>query len=593
MKRRNHKRRGRKIIAPPARKKSNDGSQRSARRAQSTKTPGGLPVAGVGASAQKLGESDDQVRENEQRFRSLISAITDVPWTTDPEGAFVTPQPAWTAFTGQAWEEHRGFGWLNTLHPEDRDRIMQTWQEACEKRSLYEAHGRLWHETTNEYRYFTARATPILNEDGSIREWVGACQDVHERKLAEQRLATRAAQQAVLYGFAERANRTFTLAEIYNAALDALLTTLPCDRASILLTDEKGVMRFTAWRGLSDEYRRAVEGHSPWAPDARDPQPFCIGNVAEADLDPGLRATVQKEGIAALAFIPILHEGRLMGKFMVYWNTANRCEADLQLCQTIATNLAWAIERKRGEEGLERLVKERTAALRETVGELEAFSYSVAHDLRAPLRAMHGYASVLLQEARSKLAPKEIGHLETIARSATRLDGLIQDVLSYTRVLRANAPMGRVELGHLLRDTIANYPDFQAPKAEVTIEGELPAVLGNTALMTQCISNLLSNAVKFVVEGVTPKIRVYAENSSLPSSPSVKVYFQDNGIGIEPHNHGRIFRMFERIHPASEFEGTGIGLTIVRKAVQRMGGEVGFRSEPGRGSTFWIALQKA
>lgn len=445
---------------------------------------------------------------------------------------------------------------------------------------------------------------PLKNARGEITGAINCFYDITERKRSEQALGLRAAQQNALYQLAERANRARTFADICDPALEAILTALPCDRAALLLADDDGLMRFIAWRGLSERYRAAVEGHSPWQRDERDPQIVCIQNVAEAAMEEQLRRVVQREGIAAMAFVPLRHQDRLIGKFMVYWNAANRCGTEeLQLCQTIATTVAWAIERKRGEEGLERLVKERTAALRETVGELEGFSYSVAHDLRAPLRAMHGFANLLLEQARQKLEPEELGHLERIARSATRLDGLIQDVLNYTRIMRGDAPVSRVDLDQLVRDVIHSYDVFRPGKAEVSVEGTLPAVLGNSALLTQCVSNLVGNAVKFVAPGTTPKVRIWCEQINLKEGskeseggerkPSVRILVQDQGIGIAPHNHPRVFRMFERLHPAAEFEGTGIGLTIVRKAVRRMGGEVGFTSEPGKGSTFWMDLHQA
>jgi PAS domain S-box-containing protein len=141
------------------------------------------------------------VRESEERFRTLVSVITDVPWTADARGAFVTPQPAWQAHTGQSWEELRAFGWLNALHPEDREEVRASWQRACEAGSaMHDSRGRLWHASSRQYRYFVARATPIRNADGSVREWVGACTDVHEREmLLDSERAARAE--------AERANR--------------------------------------------------------------------------------------------------------------------------------------------------------------------------------------------------------------------------------------------------------------------------------------------------------------------------------------------------------------------------------------------------
>jgi PAS domain S-box-containing protein len=137
------------------------------------------------------------VREAADRFRSLVSVITDVPWTADPSGAFTTAQPAWAWYTGQAWEEYRGFGWIEALHPDDREDLRKSWLQACTTNSAYvSAHGRLWHDPTRQYRYFEAQATPVFNQDGTVREWVGAYTDINARRQLEQQLEERAAELA-------------------------------------------------------------------------------------------------------------------------------------------------------------------------------------------------------------------------------------------------------------------------------------------------------------------------------------------------------------------------------------------------------------
>ncbi|HSH96305.1 MAG TPA: ATP-binding protein [Roseimicrobium sp.] len=144
-------------------------------------------------------------------------------------------------------------------------------------------------------------------------------------------------------------------------------------------------------------------------------------------------------------------------------------------------------------------------------------------------------------------------------------------------------------MSRLVGDMIATYPDWQPPRAHVFIDGTLPSVEGNEAFLTQCFSNLVGNAVKFQPAGNHPRVRIWAE----ARENEVRVWVEDNGIGIAPENHRRIFGLFEQVNAPSEYEGTGVGLTIVRKAVERMNGRYGFESALGQGSRFWFQLKTA
>jgi signal transduction histidine kinase len=244
-------------------------------------------------------------------------------------------------------------------------------------------------------------------------------------------------------------------------------------------------------------------------------------------------------------------------------------------------------EWKQHEQHLEETVADRTSQLRDMVGELESFSYSIVHDMRAPLRAMQSFARILQEECGSQISPDGKDYIRRIVTAADRLDRLIQDVLSYSRASRTGVPLTPVDVGKLVKNILESYPNLQPPNVDVQVEGELPVVLGNEAALTQCISNLMTNAAKFVAPGVPPRIRVWAETDG----DRARIFFHDNGIGIDNSAHEKIFGIFQRA--SRGYEGTGIGLAIVKKAIERMKGTVGLQSQPGRGSTFWLDLARA
>jgi PAS domain S-box-containing protein len=221
----------------------------------------------------------------------------------------------------------------------------------------------------------------LKNGNGQVQGAINCFQDVTERQRAEASLARRMEEQAALYQLTDSLHRAESLSDVYDAALDAILRALPCQRASILLFDDAGVMRFVAWRGLSDDYRRAVDGHSPWTPDAKDPKPICIDDIESADLDEPLRATIKAEGIGALGFIPLVTGDKLVGKFMSYYDAAHVfTDAELDLAVAIGRQLGFGVERIRAEQA--RRIAE--AELRES----EARERARAAELRTIMEAV-------------------------------------------------------------------------------------------------------------------------------------------------------------------------------------------------------------
>jgi PAS domain S-box-containing protein len=240
-------------------------------------------------------------------------------------------------------------------------------------------------------------------------------------------------------------------------------------------------------------------------------------------------------------------------------------------------------------EELEKKVAERTLHLQQTVMELEAFSYTISHDLRSPLRAMQGFAQALAEDYAETLDDTGKNYLRRIQNAAERLDRLIQDLLAYTRISREDTTLVPLDLDKFVRDIVEHYPNFQPPAPQIEITNTLPRVMGREAALTQVISNLLGNAVKFVPTGAEPRIKVWADERGR----MVRLWIEDNGIGIAARDFDRIFQMFIQVNEPALYGGTGVGLAIVKKAVQSMQGAVGLESAEGKGSKFWVDLIKA
>jgi signal transduction histidine kinase len=197
------------------------------------------------------------------------------------------------------------------------------------------------------------------------------------------------------------------------------------------------------------------------------------------------------------------------------------------------------------------------------------------------------YSHVLLEDFGTVLQdhPEAVHYLRRISDNCVRLDRMIQDVLTFGRVTRDGISLEPVSLDKLVTELVHHFPALQPPNADVQI-GSLGEVIGHEPSLSQVLSNLLINAVKFVPAGTRPAVHVFSERSN----GSVKLCIQDNGIGIDPKCHHRLFGLFERMHPHLGYEGTGVGLAIVRKATLRMGGKVGLESDGTSGSQFWVEL---
>lgn len=228
---------------------------------------------------------------------------------------------------------------------------------------------------------------------------------------------------------------------------------------------------------------------------------------------------------------------------------------------------------------------QRSAELQEVVGELEAFTYSVSHDLRSPLRTVRGFAEVVIQDYAHALDGPGLQHMERIRNAAEQLEKLVEDILAFSRLPREQLALHAVDLHRVVTSIVEETPGFCPPHARIVISS-LPVVDGHEPSLRQVFSNLLDNAVKFVPKGRPPVVHVRAEVVGAEAT----IWVEDNGIGLRAEDQARIFRAFERVGDPEGYRGTGVGLAIVHRTVERLGGTVGVKSELGSGSKFWIKL---
>lgn len=345
-------------------------------------------------------------------------------------------------------------------------------------------------------------------------------------------------------------------------------------------------------------------------------------------------AVLKQAGISAAIVVPLLAENRSFG--LLCFATTSReavSSEEADLLTTVGQYLATALDRENTSrelhqakeqlsdyaQHLEEKVQERTLRLEETISELETFSYTVAHDLKAPIRGMTAYCGILLEDFGPQLTPAANNIVQKLARTTRRMETLAQDLLAFSKVSRQEVRLSRVELEPMIEDLIAVRAASVAEA--ITIQKPLPPILAQPELLEKVLSNLIDNAIKFVrpqtapritiscepVEGSSPNTRagalLFNSPRAVPSptggpaakSPRkyIRIWVVDEGIGIPPEIFHKIFGIFERGVTAEHYEGTGIGLAIVARATQRMGGTCGVESAPGKGSRFWIELPAA
>lgn len=336
------------------------------------------------------------------------------------------------------------------------------------------------------------------------------------------------------------------------------------------------------WKGRRFPLKTCISG---WAMLHR--RPAVIENIYDDARIPAdaYRPTFVK----SLVMVPI-RASAPVGAIGTYWAARRQPRPEeVDLLQALANSTSIAMENVQLYEELDRKVTERTASLKAVNEELESFSYSVSHDLRAPLRHIRGYADMLRDQTGDRLDPKSQRYVSTIVEAAARMDTLIEDLLNFSRMGRAELREAWVDMRVLVEEVRQELQPEVRERTIVWHLGDLPAARGDRAMLKQVWLNLLANAIKYTGHTDRPVITVGA----LAHETEIEYFVQDNGAGFEMQYANKLFAVFQRLHRTDEFEGMGIGLASVRRIINRHGGRVWAEGALNRGAQFHFTLPKA
>ncbi len=501
-------------------------------------------------AVERSGDAAKELRVELERYQSLVLAIAQVIWTRDPLGEMLGAQPSWAAYTGQTAAEYQHRGWLDAVHPDDRARDLELWEQAVITRTPCEYEHRLRRDD-GEYRYFSVRAVPVLAKDGTIREWAGIHTDITQRRLTEQSLRDGERR------FRELADAMPQI--VWEAGADG---------------------HFTYYNHRWYEYTGR-------------PETTVDDGLWEEVIHPDDRKESLRRWKAAIqAGQSYETEHRLASKGGQYrWYLARAVpvrNGERKITRWLGT--CTDIDGRRQTEL-------RLRSSLESNQELEEFASVASHDLQEPLRKIHTFAACLIDEKSANLDAEGRDYLERIQRAATRMTLLIADLLQLARLSSQAKPFVPVDLNQVMAGVLSDLESRLTSTGGRVETVDLPTVVGDPLQMRQLLQNLIGNALKFHQQDVPPVVRVSAEtvvgSSELGQAApgeACRILVTDNGIGFEEKYLDKVFTIFQRLHGRDEYEGTGIGLAICRKIVERHAGSITARSKPGQGATFIVTL---
>jgi PAS domain S-box-containing protein len=538
--------------------------------------------------------AEEALLKSHALFRAVAAVSPVGIYRTDRDGQCVYANERWSEITGLTLADAQGNGWAYTVHPDDREPVFEKWRRAVQGGPPFRAEFR-FQRADGSQTWVLGQAAAEFDETGTMIGFVGTMTDISSRKRIE---TIKARENKILELIATGSPLTMIL----NDLIKAIEEQLPGMLGAIMLVDQSGTrLQHGAAPSMSEEYCRAIDGlpigatATSCGAAAHFRHAVVVEEIAASSLWASHAALASQHGLRACWSRPIMsRSGGVIGTFSSYFRVKTvPTDVDEELLD-VAVHLAGiAIDHAQAEEALVRLneaLQERAGALMDANQELEAFSYSVSHDLRAPLRHLDGFADLLRKHAHAQLDDKGRHYLTTISSAAKRMGVLIDDLLAFSRIGRAEFSRRPVSLQKLVAEVLRDVQsDVQGRPITWNI-GALPDVLGDAAMLRLVLANLIGNAVKYTRDCPDTIIDI---GHGAGREDEVVVFVRDNGVGFDPQYGHRLFGVFQRLHTAHEFEGNGIGLANVRRIVYRHGGRTWADGRVGAGATFWFSLPRA
>ncbi len=602
-----------------------------------TDTDGSKLILEMGIDVTEREKTESALRQSERAFRTLADMVPQLVWMCTPDGLNAYFNQRWVDYTGLTLQESHGRGWNTPFHPDDKQPASDAWNYAVATGDTYTINARL-RAADGGYRWFLIKGVPTRDDSGAIIKWFGTCTDIDDLKHAEEEIRTlnRELEQRV-------EQRTAQLRESEQRVrrkLDSILSPegdlgklelgdiLDIPAIQTLLEDFHSVAHVTT--ALIDLQGKilAVVGWQDICREFHRVHPTCGKFCVESDreLSTGIpegefriyKCKNHMWDVAAPIIIGDKHIGNLFcgqffyddepidyelfraqarqygfdeKRYMAALNGVPRLTREqVNASMTFLARMAKMISQlSYGSIKLARSTEQASRAnveLAATNKELEAFTYSVSHDLRAPLRHISGFSKILTEEFASSLPPDAQRHLRRIEDGTRRMGQLVDDLLNLTRIGRQELHRQVTGLESIVKEVIADLkPDCEGRAVEWNI-GSLPYVEGDPALLKQVFQNLLSNALKYS----RPRAHAIVEIGQMAENGVPVIFVHDNGVGFSMKYADKLFGVFQRLHRQEDFEGTGVGLATVQRIVQKHGGRAWAEAELDKGATFYFTL---